>query len=121
MFGPVRGSHVKIPRRERARRVALLSRLTPRTDTANSTSDRAIRFFFLAGLTDCGHDLKDLTQRMMLSTWLAEFYLSKCNELDDLAASSSASYDVENVKAEQMMLEEDLRHFFKTYKVRISL
>lgn len=56
---------------------------------------------------------------MMLATWLAEFYLSKCNELDDLAASSSASYDVENVKAEQMMLEEDLRHFFKTYKVRI--
>lgn len=55
---------------------------------------------------------------MMLATWLAEFYLSKCNELDDLAASSSASFDVENVKAEQMMLEEDLRHFFKTYKAR---
>lgn len=69
-------------------------------------------------LTGIGHTFQDLTQRMMLATWLAEFYLSKCNELDDLAASSSASYDVENVKAEQMILEEDLRHFFKTYKVR---
>ncbi|THH09346.1 hypothetical protein EW146_g8708 [Bondarzewia mesenterica] len=58
----------------------------------------------------------DLTQRMMLATWLAEFYLSKCNELDDLAASSSASYDVENVKTERTILEEDLRHFFETYR-----
>ena len=33
----------------------------------------------------------DLSQRMMLATWLVEFFLSKCNELDDLAASSSAS------------------------------
>ncbi|KAI0321128.1 Pep3/Vps18/deep orange family-domain-containing protein [Amylostereum chailletii] len=57
----------------------------------------------------------DLTQRMMLATWLVEFYLSKCNELDDLVASSSASYDVDNVKAERTILEEDLRQFMKTY------
>lgn len=54
---------------------------------------------------------------MMLATWLAEFYLSKCNELDDLAASSLGTQDVENVRAEQGILEEDMRHFFKTYKV----
>ncbi|TFY65613.1 hypothetical protein EVG20_g5479 [Dentipellis fragilis] len=58
----------------------------------------------------------DVSQRMMLATWLVEFYLSKCNELDDLAASSSASYDVENIKTERSILEEDLRHFFETYK-----
>jgi len=54
---------------------------------------------------------------MMLATWLVEFYLSKCNELDDLVASASTSYDVENVKAERSIVEDDLRHFFGTYKV----
>lgn len=58
----------------------------------------------------------DLSQRMMLATWLVEFFLSKCNELDDLAASSSASYDVENVRAERTIVEEDLHQFFRSYK-----
>ncbi|KAF8912996.1 Pep3/Vps18/deep orange family-domain-containing protein [Gymnopilus junonius] len=58
----------------------------------------------------------DLTQRMMLATWLAEFYLSKCNELDDIVASESISHDVENLQAERTMVEEDLRQFFETYK-----
>ena len=54
---------------------------------------------------------------MMLATWLVEFYLSKCNELDDLVASESVSQDVDNLLAERAILEEDLRHFFETYKV----
>lgn len=54
---------------------------------------------------------------MMLATWLAEFYLSKLNELDDLVASQSISQDVANLETERSMLEEDLRHFFETYKV----
>jgi vacuolar protein sorting-associated protein 18 len=54
---------------------------------------------------------------MMLATWLVEFYLSKCDELDDLIVSSSALYDVENVKAERSILEEDLRHFLELHKV----
>jgi sulfur relay (sulfurtransferase) DsrC/TusE family protein len=53
----------------------------------------------------------------MLATWLVEFYLSKCNELDDLIASSSASNDVSNLQAEQLHLEEELQEFFETYKV----
>lgn len=61
---------------------------------------------------------KDLTQRMILATWLVEFYLSKCNELDDIVASESVSHDVENLQAERTLLEEDLRQFFETYKVR---
>ena len=60
---------------------------------------------------------QDLSQRMMLATWLVEFYLSKCNELDDLVASESVSQDVENMRAERSILEEDLRHFLATYKV----
>lgn len=61
--------------------------------------------------------MKDLSQRMMLATWLVEFYLSKCNELDDLVASESVSQDVANLQAERGILEDDLRHFFETYKV----
>ena len=54
---------------------------------------------------------------MMLATWLVEFYLSKCDELDDLIASSSALYDVENVKMERSILEEDVRRFLESHKV----
>jgi hypothetical protein len=60
---------------------------------------------------------QDITQRMMLATWLVEFYLSKCNELDDVVASESVSHDVENLQAERVLLEDDLRQFFETYKV----
>lgn len=54
---------------------------------------------------------------MMLATWLVEFYLSKCNELDDIVASESVSHDVDDLQAERTILEDDLRHFFDTYKV----
>lgn len=58
------------------------------------------------------------TQRMMLATWLVEFYLAKCNELDDLVASESVAHDVENLQVERSTVEDDLREFFETYKVR---
>ncbi|KAF8922731.1 Pep3/Vps18/deep orange family-domain-containing protein [Mucidula mucida] len=59
---------------------------------------------------------KDLSQRMMLATWLVEFYLSKCNELDDIVAAEAVSGDVENLRTERTILEEDLRQFLETYK-----
>ncbi|KAI0094977.1 Pep3/Vps18/deep orange family-domain-containing protein [Irpex rosettiformis] len=62
----------------------------------------------------------DFSQRMMLATWLVEFYLSKCNELDDIVASESISQDVANLQAERAILEEDLRHFFQTYKANLE-
>ncbi|KZT05889.1 uncharacterized protein LAESUDRAFT_204778 [Laetiporus sulphureus 93-53] len=62
----------------------------------------------------------DFSQRMMLATWLVEFYLSKCNELDDLIASESVSHDVENLRTERTILEEDLRHFFQAYKASLD-
>ena len=54
---------------------------------------------------------------MILATWLVEFYLSKCNELDDIVASESVSHNVENLQAERTIVEDDLRQFFETYKV----
>lgn len=57
---------------------------------------------------------------MMLATWLVEFFLSKCNELDDIVASESVSNDVENLQAERTILEDDLRHFFDVYKANLD-
>ncbi|KDQ63405.1 hypothetical protein JAAARDRAFT_147697 [Jaapia argillacea MUCL 33604] len=62
----------------------------------------------------------DLTQRMMLATWLVEFYLSKCNELEDSVASESVSHDVEDLQTERTIVEEDLRNFFTTYKANLD-
>jgi hypothetical protein len=59
----------------------------------------------------------DVTQRIMLATWLVEIYLSKINELEDVAAAEAASTNVENYRVEQEMLEEELRQFLVTYKV----
>ena len=54
---------------------------------------------------------------MMLATWLVEFYLSKCNDLDDVVAAESLSGDVENLRTERTIVEDDLKQFFETYKV----
>ncbi|KAF8739352.1 hypothetical protein AX14_009923 [Amanita brunnescens Koide BX004] len=58
----------------------------------------------------------DLTQRMILATWLVEIYLSKCNELDDAIASQAISSDMDNFQAENMLIEDDLKQFLETYK-----
>jgi vacuolar protein sorting-associated protein 18 len=63
---------------------------------------------------------QDLTQRMMLATWLVEIYLTKCNELEDVVASESVSHDVDNLQAERSIIEDDLRQFFETYTVSLS-
>ncbi|KAK7468755.1 tethering complex subunit [Stygiomarasmius scandens] len=62
----------------------------------------------------------DLTQRMMLATWLVEIYLSKCNELDDVVASESVSNNVENVETEKKITEDDLKQFLETYKSNLD-
>ena len=54
---------------------------------------------------------------MMLATWLVEFYLGKCNELDDIIAAESISQDVDNLRVERSFLEDELRQFFETYQV----
>jgi hypothetical protein len=62
--------------------------------------------------------LQDATQRMMLATWLVEIYLSKCNTLEDIIAAEAATSDVDSLRTELMLMEEDLRNFLTTYKVR---
>ena len=75
----------------------------------------ALRYYLVARLLRTRKT--DLTQRMILATWLVEFFLAKANDLDDLIASESASHDVEDLKAERTLLENDLKDFFETYKV----
>lgn len=52
----------------------------------------------------------------MLATWLVEIYLSKLDELEDIAAAHAASQDVENYHLEQGILDEELRQFLVTYQ-----
>ncbi|KAJ9114050.1 hypothetical protein QFC22_005870 [Naganishia vaughanmartiniae] len=61
-------------------------------------------------------DKHELTQRMMIATWLTEIYLSKCNTLEDVIAAEAATSDVESLRTELMLTEEDLRNFMTTYK-----
>ncbi|KAG8844570.1 hypothetical protein FRB96_002999 [Tulasnella sp. 330] len=77
-----------------------------------------LRTFLHSRLEKCS--TKDVIQRMLLATWLVEFYLSKINTLDDIIASERASHDVDNLKTEQAILEDDLRSFFETYKASLD-
>lgn len=57
---------------------------------------------------------------MMLATWLLEIYLNKCNTLEDLIASESATSDVETLQLEREMVEDDLQSFMKDYKANLD-
>ncbi|KDE09671.1 hypothetical protein MVLG_00077 [Microbotryum lychnidis-dioicae p1A1 Lamole] len=74
----------------------------------------ALRYYLTAKLERISKS--DLTQRMMLATWLVEIYLSKINQLEDMAAAERSREDAQNFEVEKPMTEEDLRNFFKTYK-----
>lgn len=78
----------------------------------------ALRAYLLGRLDKL--DKKDLTQRMMIATWLLEIYLSKCNTLEDLIAAESATSDVENLHMERTIVEEDLKTFIKDYKANLD-
>jgi hypothetical protein len=58
----------------------------------------------------------DVTQRTLLATWLVEIYLSKLDQLEDIAAAHAASQDVENYVLEQGLIDEELQQFLVTYK-----
>lgn len=57
---------------------------------------------------------------MMLATWLVEIYLSKINQLEDFAAAERSTDDAENFRVEKGILEDDMRQFLTTYKVRFT-
>ncbi len=74
----------------------------------------ALRYYLVSRLEKIPKS--ELTQRMMLASWLVEIYLSRINQLEDIAASQAASEDVENYKVERTMLEDEIKQFFITYK-----
>ncbi|GAA5958403.1 hypothetical protein JCM3765_007864 [Sporobolomyces pararoseus] len=74
----------------------------------------ALRYYLVARLERLKRT--DLTQRMMLATWLVEMYLAKINELEDAAAAERVSEDADNIHVERSIVEEDMRHFLSTYK-----
>ncbi|KAI5123557.1 hypothetical protein M0805_003376 [Coniferiporia weirii] len=78
----------------------------------------ALRYYLVARLERTRKT--DFTQRMMLATWLVEIYLARCNELEDVAASESVSYDVEDLRTLRTDLEEELRQFLETYKANLD-
>ncbi|TIA70912.1 hypothetical protein E3P91_02859 [Wallemia ichthyophaga] len=61
----------------------------------------------------------ELTQRMMLATWLLEIYLDKLNQLDDLI-SENTNEDAENARMELEMMMDDVKVFIKTYKQNLD-
>ncbi|GAB5585428.1 tethering complex subunit [Umbelopsis nana] len=66
----------------------------------------------------------DLTQKTMLATWLVELYLSKINQLEDLATSATSTTDLiasqvnslPDYKQQQEDIEDEFRTFLETYK-----
>ncbi|KAG0029033.1 hypothetical protein BGZ81_004192 [Podila clonocystis] len=62
----------------------------------------------------------DITQKTIICTWLVEIYLSKLNQLEDLAASSAADSDVQNLMAEQSVLEDEFKAFLETNKMYLD-
>ncbi|CAO1622916.1 unnamed protein product [Sympodiomycopsis kandeliae] len=74
----------------------------------------ALRYYLVARLERLRK--VDTTQRTMLATWLVEIYLSKLDELEDIAAANAASQDVENYGIELGIFDEELKQFFVTYK-----
>lgn len=59
---------------------------------------------------------QELSQRMMLATWLVELFLAKLNQLEDVAASEGKTEDADNMRTEFSIIEDDLRDFLKTHK-----
>ncbi|KAG0252035.1 hypothetical protein BG011_007258 [Mortierella polycephala] len=62
----------------------------------------------------------DITQKTIICTWLVEIYLSKMNQLEDQAASSATESDVQNLYAEQQVLEDEFKGFLEINKMYLD-
>ncbi|KAF9187387.1 hypothetical protein BGZ50_001965 [Haplosporangium sp. Z 11] len=62
----------------------------------------------------------DITQKTIICTWLVEIYLSKMNQLEDQAASSATESDVQNLHAEQHVLEDEFKGFLEINKMYLD-
>ncbi len=56
----------------------------------------------------------------MLGTWLLELYLSKYSQLEDAVSSGSLAQSAQDIKVELSLLEDELKQFLNTYKVRLK-
>lgn len=79
----------------------------------NVDAQDALRYFLVTRLERLRRT--DLTQRTLLATWLVEIYLSKLDQLEDVAAAQAPSEDVENYVLERNMIEDELKQFLITY------
>lgn len=75
----------------------------------------ALRYYLVMRLERLDKN-QDIAQRIMIATWLAEIYLSKINQLEDVAAAEAASQDVDNYRLETTMITEELYQFLSTYR-----
>lgn len=75
----------------------------------------ALRYYLVLRLERLDKN-QDVAQRIMLATWLVEIYLSKINQLEDVAAAEAASQDVDNYRLETTMITEELFQFLTTYR-----
>ncbi|KAG0051168.1 hypothetical protein BGZ83_004029 [Gryganskiella cystojenkinii] len=62
----------------------------------------------------------DITQKTIICTWLVEIYLNKMNQLEDQTESSAADSDVQNLQAEQNVLEDEFKGFLETNKMYLD-
>ncbi|KAK4050478.1 tethering complex subunit [Microbotryomycetes sp. JL221] len=74
----------------------------------------ALRYYLVARLERLKKT--DLTQRMMLATWLVEIYLSKLAQLEDATASERATENATNLAVEHTLIEDELKQFLTTYR-----
>ncbi|KAI8064792.1 vacuolar protein sorting protein 18 [Gilbertella persicaria] len=75
----------------------------------------ALRFFLLSRLEQLGPN--DRTQKTLIATWLVELYLSKMNQLEDMAASVhvNTAHRSFRLKEDQHNLKDEFRTFLETY------
>ncbi|GAA94421.1 uncharacterized protein L969DRAFT_105058 [Mixia osmundae IAM 14324] len=59
-------------------------------------------------------------QKMMLSTWLVELFLSKIADLEDIALSQSHTSHTSNIDLERSILEDDLKSFLRSHKADLA-
>ncbi|KAM0793369.1 hypothetical protein ACM66B_000824 [Microbotryomycetes sp. NB124-2] len=78
----------------------------------------ALRYYLVARLERLKKT--DITQRMMLATWLVEIYLSKLAQLEDAAAAERTTENANNLAVEKSLIEDELRQFLVTYKQNLD-
>ncbi|KAK4055290.1 tethering complex subunit [Microbotryomycetes sp. JL201] len=78
----------------------------------------ALRYYLVAKLERLKKT--DITQRMMLATWLVEIYLSKLAQLEDAAAAERTTENATNLAVEKTLIDDELRQFLVTYKQNLD-